>query len=379
MENKILLLGGTGAMGLALEKLMRGGHYQVFITSRSSHKSYDNIHFVKLNGLNYSEVEEYLKDKYFLVIFDFMLYLSLDDFKKSLMLITEHTDQYFFFSSSRVYADSENITEDSPRLLDVCEDKEYLDTNEYALAKAREEDIIRRSGLKNVTIIRPYITYNENRLQLGAFEKEVWLYRALHNHSIVFFKDLMEKKTSLTDSKDTARLLLGLIGKTNALGSTFQIANEESMSWREILNLYLCGLQEEIGYTKKPVIVDNAIKMGYIQGNLYQVKADRMYNRSFDSSRVLSVSGDTKGFVSIAEGLVAALRKFLKTYKNSPSSIQDSSWVAQGVMDRITHEWFSREELKQIGAKNRVKYFIGRLLPTDTVYEIRKLRMRNGR
>ena len=49
----------------------------------------------------------------------------------------EATDQYVFISSARVYAQTEDlITEDTPRLLDVCTDKEYLKTNEYALAKA---------------------------------------------------------------------------------------------------------------------------------------------------------------------------------------------------------------------------------------------------
>ena len=146
MNDKILLLGGTGAMGLALENLMRGGHYEVYITSRSKHKSYGNIHYVELNGLDYDAVNEYVKDKHFLAVFDFMLYLSLKNFKRSLTLLSNHTDQYFFFSSSRVYAESDNITEESPRLLDTCKDTEYLATNEYALAKAREEDIISIMG-----------------------------------------------------------------------------------------------------------------------------------------------------------------------------------------------------------------------------------------
>lgn len=321
-----------------------------------------------------------MKDKRFLAIFDFMLYLSLEDFKKALTLLSVHTDQYFFFSSSRVYAESDNITEDSPRLLDTCQDEEYMVTNEYALAKAREENIIKESGLKNVTIIRPYITYNENRLQLGAFEKEVWLYRALHNHSIVFFNDLASKQTSLTDSQDTAKLLIGLIGKPDAIGSTFQIANNQSNQWSDILALYLDLLKDELHYDKKPVMIDNAIKMGYIQGNLYQVKVDRMYNRNFESSKVLSVSECIQQFKPINEGLTDALQKFLKNWKRNPSAtIKGSSWLVQGVMDRITHEWFTNKELSQIGTKEKIKYYIGRLLPVDLVYEIRKSKMKNGR
>ena len=78
------------------------------------------------------------------------------------------------------------ITEKSKRLLDVCTDEEYLKTDEYALTKVRQENILLSSGKKNWTIIRPYITYNVERLQLGVYEKENWLYRALHGRSIVF-------------------------------------------------------------------------------------------------------------------------------------------------------------------------------------------------
>ena len=52
-----------------------------------------------------------------------------------------------FLSSSRVYASQESpIREDSMRLLDVSHDSIYLKTDEYALAKARQEDILRKSG-----------------------------------------------------------------------------------------------------------------------------------------------------------------------------------------------------------------------------------------
>ena len=98
-----------------------------------------------------------------------------------------------------VYADSKTlITEESPRLLDVCKDRSYLKTDEYALAKAREENILLESMQKNWTIIRPYITYNVERLQLGAIEKDIWLHRALHDRSIPLPKDVATHQTTMT-------------------------------------------------------------------------------------------------------------------------------------------------------------------------------------
>lgn len=91
-----------------------------------------------------------------------------------------------FLSSARVYASSDMpITEDSPLILDMTDDKMYLRTDEYALAKARQEKFLKELG-NNFTIVRPYITFNQNRFQLGVQEKEMWLYRALRGRSIFF-------------------------------------------------------------------------------------------------------------------------------------------------------------------------------------------------
>ena len=53
-----------------------------------------------------------------------------------------------------------------------------------------EENLLFNSEKNNFTIIRPTITYNTQRLQLGVLEKENWLYRALHGRAIVFSDDV---------------------------------------------------------------------------------------------------------------------------------------------------------------------------------------------
>ena len=66
-----------------------------------------------------------------------------DEFKLKIDLFLEHTGQYIYISSSRVYANENKcITEKSKRLLDICEDDEYLKTDEYALVKARQENLL---------------------------------------------------------------------------------------------------------------------------------------------------------------------------------------------------------------------------------------------
>lgn len=64
------------------------------------------------------------------------------------------------------------ITEESPRLLNTVDDQGCLATDEYALSKARCEDMLFGGGRSNWTIIRLAITYDGvvGRLQLGVYE-----------------------------------------------------------------------------------------------------------------------------------------------------------------------------------------------------------------
>lgn len=45
-------------------------------------------------------------------------------------------------------------------------DSQYVQSDGYAIAKAKQEDILRNSDFINWTIVRPYITYSDARLQL---------------------------------------------------------------------------------------------------------------------------------------------------------------------------------------------------------------------
>lgn len=190
----ILILGGTGSIGQALTELLKNTAWNVYVTTRTKRENVQNITFLQGNAHDEKFLAECVTKRHWNVIVDFMAY-STQEFSKKVELFLESTNQYFFLSSSRVYAASnEPLTEDSPRLLDVCTDEMYLATDEYALAKARQENILLTTNKKNWTIIRPYKTYNNNRLQLGMYEKEEWLYRLMMGKTLVFPTELKKKK-----------------------------------------------------------------------------------------------------------------------------------------------------------------------------------------
>lgn len=203
----ILVLGGTGAMGAPLSKLLVASGNNVYVTSRSAHKSCERLHYLQGNAKDEIFLKACLSRMHYDAIVDFMSY-STNQFDRRARLLLQSTKQYIFISSARIFAESKvPLTENSPRLLETVQDLEYKKTDEYALAKARQEDILYQSGFSNYTIVRPSVTYNTYRLQLGALEKENWLYRALKGRCIVFSNDIADKYTAMTHGDDVAKAI----------------------------------------------------------------------------------------------------------------------------------------------------------------------------
>ena len=219
---KILLIGGTGAIGEALSECLSKDN-EVFITSRSVHNNSKNITYIKGNGKEKQFLTEILKEKYDCIV-DFMMYDN-ETFKNNIDMLLKATSHYIFLSSARVYAKSCNaIAEDFPRILEVCEDQQYISGSEYAIVKAQQEDILKSRKNNNYTIVRPYITFNDYRLQLGIYEKESWLFRALEHKTILLSKDIMNNLTTLSYGNNVALLIKRIIEKKEkTLGEIYNV------------------------------------------------------------------------------------------------------------------------------------------------------------
>ena len=129
---KVLLLGGTGAIGKSLVNYLNTEEMEVYVTTRKNIQDKENIKYIPGNAHEIDFLKKILFEHEFDVIVDFMLY-SYEELKRKIELFLENTKQYIFISSARVYSNlDENICENTKRLLDVCEDKEYLMEEEYA-------------------------------------------------------------------------------------------------------------------------------------------------------------------------------------------------------------------------------------------------------
>lgn len=349
---KVLVFGGTGAMGTHLVEMLSKSGISTVVTTRKNRPPRNNIKYLQGDAHEISFLHTVLEEHWDAII-DFMVYRT-EEFKERIELLLGATSQYIFLSSARVYADSESpITEESPRLLDVSKDQEFLSTDEYSLTKARQENMLRDSEYKNWTIIRPYITYSEIRLQLGVLEKEHWLYRALHGRTIVFSNDISSKFTTLTYGLDVAKGIFKIVGDAKAFGQVFHITTKDSYRWENIFSIYLDILEKRLEHRPKIMMLDTDLNLEnrYLK---YQVIYDRCFNRQFDNTKIEQFI-DTDSFMKMESGL----KKCMEIFLDNPQ-FDCINWRAEALKDRKTGERTPLSEISSI--KQKIVYILYRYI-----------------
>lgn len=303
-DKKVLILGGTGAMGVYLVPELLSMGYQVHVAALDGFESLprDNLRLscTNCNAKDEDTLRRLLKAEYDAVV-DFMIY-GTEEFRKRYQLFLENTDHYIFFSSYRVYAGQTPVSENSPRLLDVSDDKEFLATEDYALYKAREEDILMQSGYLNWTAVRPAITYSKRRFQLVTLEAAVVVHRMLCGKTLILPQEAMPVQGTMTWAGDVAKMLARLILNKDAYRGIFTVSTAEHHTWKEIAGYY-----KKIGGLNY-ITVDadtyiNVIAEGDRHAK-WQLSYDRLFDRVIDNRKILNVTGLKQAdFMPLYDGL----------------------------------------------------------------------------
>lgn len=286
--SKVLVLGGTGAMGrYVVPELVKLGHSVDVVSLDEMTSDNPRLRYIRGNTKEAGFMDSILTNNYDGIV-DFMTY-GTEEFRARYRQLLDHTGHYIFLSSCRVFADNPPITEESPRLLDVSEDQEYLATDDYSLYKAREENILRESGLRNWTIVRPSTTYSTGRFQLVTLEANTILYRMLAGKTIVLPEAAMDRQATLSWGGDVGKMLALLLFNPKAPGESYNTATAEHHSWREIAAIY----NEICPFRYVTVSIDDYLQI-HSEGGMggrYQLMYARMFQRITDNRKVLAHTG----------------------------------------------------------------------------------------
>ena len=232
---KILFIGGTGTISMAVSKLLLSQGHTLYLLNRGNRNLSLSGDLVELKAdvNDESRVKELIKELHFDAVADFIAF-EPPQLERDYRLFKGKTDQFIFISSASAYqkplADY-RINEGTPLA--------YL---EYSRNKIACEDYLmklyREEGFP-VTIIRPSHTYDERSVPMGAHGK---------NGSYAIVKRMLEGKPvlihgdgtslwTLTHNSDFAVAMAGLIGNIHAIGEAVQITSDESLTWNQIYQI----------------------------------------------------------------------------------------------------------------------------------------------
>ncbi|MBR2426072.1 MAG: hypothetical protein IKB16_04945 [Lentisphaeria bacterium] len=290
-KEKILVFGAGGAMSQYMIPFLAEQGYQVDGVALQELKSeHPNITYTQGNAKDFNLRMEFLSRNYDAVV-DFLVYPSAE-IPTMLPMILDHTDQYVFLSSGRIYDNLEvPVKETSPRLIDTSKDPYLLSSDDYCIYKGRAENLLHSMERKNWTIVRPATTYSYLRYQLVTLEAADTVGRARAGKKAVVPIQAKDKPATLSWGGDVGPMIGNLLLKDAALGETFNVNSAEHRTWGEIAEYYkdICGLES--------VWVDKEDYLKILNPNLYnraprwQLEYARLFNRIVDNSKALAVTG----------------------------------------------------------------------------------------
>lgn len=296
---KVLLIAGGGTLGTytAKELLNKGCAVDIICLENYTSNNPKLCYHKAKADLNY--LIEFLKDKYYDGIVNFIHYYVPEMYKPVHKLLTSKTDQLIFLSSYRVYAESKQpLTEEAPFLADVVEDEEFLKSEDYAVPKAICEKFLREeSGTENWTVVRPVISFSDKRFDLVTVSGHEIIDAARSGKTVILPEAAKKLTAGLDWAGNSGKLIANLLFKKECLGEAYTVSSGQNLTWGEVADIYtrLTGVNFRWADTEEYV------STGHGGNGLFY---DRLYDRAVDNTKILKATGFKKeDFTSIEDGI----------------------------------------------------------------------------
>ncbi len=309
---KVLFIGGTGTISLAITRLLAGRGDEVYLLNRGNRSSElpENVKVIKCDISDEENAARLLDGMSFDCVADFIGFLT-PQVERDFRLFNGKTKQYIFISSASAYLKPPKgyvITEETPL------DNPYWG---YSGNKIACEKYLRERYEKDgfpVTIVRPSHTYDERSVPLGVTGyRGSWqvVKRIMDGKPVIIHGDGSSLWT-ITHNSDFARGFAGLIGRQEAIGEAFHITSDESVSWNEIY----AAVAEALGTELKPCYVSSLTLARLSYGRGYDFTGGLIGDKSnsvvFDNSKLKKLVPDFKAEISAREGVIRTVKYILE-------------------------------------------------------------------
>lgn len=306
MENKtVLLLGGTGTLSAAVLRQALSKGYKITIMNRGSNNNNvpSGVEVVIGNFENVTDIQSKFANREFDIVVDFLSRVP-SDIERVYPIFKDKCQQYVFISSACVYR---RAKEDFPIKEDSAKpniDWSY-NTEKYESEMKLQE--LSKNASSFYTIIRPYITYNEERIPFGiapSYKCHSTIVERIKAGKPWFVWDDGKAMTTVTYTADFAVGTVGLFLNEKAKNEDFHITGDFSYTQMEVAEMLFQKLNTPLNIV--------SISTEKIAKTLPKYKdmliGDRALDAIFDNKKIKEAVPELKFKTALSEGLDTVIK-----------------------------------------------------------------------
>lgn len=321
---KVLLIGGTGRISLAISNLLLTQGHELYLVNRgnlSVELSPGNVHFIYCDIKDEDKLSGLLEGMTFDVVADFIAFTP-EDLERDYRLFKDKTKQFIFISSASAYHKPP---------------KDYVITEGTSLSNPYWQYSRDKIGCENylmklyqdegfpITIVRPSHTYDHKSIPVAVRG---------HNGSWQVIKRMLEGKPviihgdgtslwTLTHNRDFAKGFVGLMGNPQAIGEAIHITSDESITWNQIYY----AIADALGVKLDPYYISSAFLTACssydFEGSLTGDKANCVV---FDNSKLKRLVPDFQATTRFDQGVKEAITYILENPEHQILDRQFDDW-----------------------------------------------------
>jgi nucleoside-diphosphate-sugar epimerase len=318
---KVLFIGGTGIISSACAELAIRNGIELYLLNRgrTDRPVPDGAISLRCDIRQPALVKNILGDLTFDVVVEWVAFTP-EQVKTDLELFRKCTKQYIFISSASVY-------QKPPGILPITESTPLRNPFwQYSRDKAACEAHLEQAGLQDgypFTIVRPSHTYDRTLLPFDGGYTIIARMRA--GKPVVVHGDGTSLWT-MTHHRDFAVGFIGLLGNPYAIGQSFHITSDESLSWNQIYTI----VAETAGVEPHLVHVPSELIARYDPQWGDSLLGDKAHSVIFDNRKIRSLVPQFRPTIPFWQGA----REIIAWYDEDSSRRVVNSHV-DGLQDQL--------------------------------------------
>lgn len=333
---KVLFIGGTGTISMAISKLILSQGHTLYLLNRGGRNVglTGNVVELKADINDESRVGALIDGLTFDVVADFIAFEPAQ-LERDYRLFEGKTKQFIYISSASAYQkplSDYRINEGTPLANPYWEySRNKIAGEEYLMKLYREEGF-------PVTIVRPSHTYDERSVPLGVHGDNgsyAVIRRIKEGKPVIIHGDGTSLWT-ITHNSDFAKAFAGLLGNLHAIGEAVQITSDESVTWNQIYQIIADALGVQLNAIHVASEFLDACSKYDFAGSLLGDKANTVV---FDNSKLKRLVPGFTATVRADQGIRASVEYVISHPECQREDPEFDAWcdkVADAMKQAVT-------------------------------------------